>query len=64
MPQLNLHIDGEPSGTAVVYNSKREKHLLDVNQHDSRGMTVALKTQTWAMAFTGHMHHTQGAKKT
>jgi len=63
MLQLNQHIGGEPLGAAVVYNNKHEKHLLDVNRHDSRNITLALKTQTWCMAFTGHVRDTQGVKK-
>ena len=38
---------------AVIYNNKHEKHLLDVNQHDSRNITIALKTQIGSMALTG-----------
>ena len=57
-------MDGEPLGTAVVYANKLRKHVLDINQHDSRNITIVLKTQIGSMAFTGtHAPHAGSKEK-
>ena len=51
--QVNFHTDGDPLGTAAIYNTERiEKYLLDVEQFDSRNISVVLKTQIGKMTFT------------
>jgi len=56
---VNFHTDGDPLGTAAIYNiPKIEKYLLDIEQHDSRNISVTLKTQIGKMTFTGtHAPH-------
>ena len=62
--KINFHIDGDPLGSAAIYNNKTiGKYLLDVEQHDSRNISVVLKTQIGRMIFTGTHAPYAGSKE-
>ena len=62
--KVNLHIDGEALGMAIIYESKLEKYITDINQHDGRNMTISFKTTLGNISFTGtHAPHA-GSKET
>ena len=50
--------DEEAIGMAIIYNNNLEKHVTDLNQHDGRNITIALKMQNGNIPFTGaHAPH-------